>query len=381
MTKMHASLVPLQEIDEDFLQQWRHLVRQCIEPNPFFDPIMTLAASSLPGSPDVELLAVRNGTELCFLMPVLRMKRYRRVPASVLRTWKHDYSSLGNPLLAPNDPVTAVETALRLLRKQKIATVLVLESFAVDGAVADAVYSALKRLDLNPTSLLTHTREAVLKHRGPDEVQHGLSSSTMKAQRKKQARLARKLGGDVGLTEVPRGPELDSAIEQFLRAEASGWKGEDGGAMASRPGHADFLRTICQGFAAEGSLQFKLFGSTEMPVAYFCNFIAQGRVFGFKMAYDDEYRQFSPGAIAELELLTDFYSQTELTSIDSCRESKFPRHHQLFPDTLTISTLVIPLGVRGRVVARSIPIANAAGRRLREWNDALRKRMSWKKPR
>lgn len=381
MTTMHASLVPLREVDEHFLKQWRHLVHQSMEPNPFFDPIMTLAASSLPGSPDVELLVVRNNSELCLLAPMHRMRRYRRVPATALRTWKHDYSSLGNPLLAPDDPVGAVEAALRFLRQEKIATVLILESFAVDGAVADALASALKRLGLTATAFLTHTREAVLTHRGPDEVQHGLSSSTLKAQRKKQARLSRKLGGDVVLSEVAQGPDLDTAIESFLHAEANGWKGENGGALASRPGHADFFRTICREFAAEGRLQLKVYGSLEIPVAFLCNFIAQGRIFGFKMAYDDEYRQFSPGAVAELEFLTDFHSQTEFTSIDSCRESKYPRHHQLFLETLTISTLLIPFGVRGRVVARSIPIANAVGRKLREWNEALRKRTSWKKPR
>ncbi|AMT95080.1 hypothetical protein A2T55_16320 [Brevibacterium linens] len=378
---MTASLIPLHEVDEEFVRQWSNLAQHCIEPNVFFDPTMTIAASSLPGTPIVELLIVRNQGYLSLLVPIVRERSYRRIPAKTLRVWKHDYSSLGNPLLSPDTPVDALEAALRFLMEEKVATMFVLESFGVEGSVADALRAALTRLGMRSSSLLTHSREAVLNRRGPDETQHGLSDSTVKNYRKSRRRLERRLGGEVKMVDVANSPDLDKAVEAFLKAEASGWKGTDGGAFACRPGHADFFRSLCRNFASEGKLQFNIFGSTDTPVAFLCNMIAQDRVFCFKMAFDEEYRQFSPGSVAEFEELIEFHDQTKLSSMDSCRESKYPRRHHLFPDSLTITTLLIPLGAHGRVATRGVPIANAVGRRLRSWKEELHKRTLWKKRR
>lgn len=382
MTAQHAALVPLSAVDDDFRCQWQQLADESLAPNAFFEPAMTFAAASLPEAPPIELLIVRRDGRLVLLAPVHRVRSYRRLPVAAVKTWKHDYSSLGTPLLSPDEPAEVLETAIRFLAHEKLGTLLVIESFGSDGPVAAALRTAMDRIGIRPSSLLTHRREAVLTRRSPNESQHGLSASTVKNYRKSQRRLDKELGGRLSLVDVADSDDLGSAVEDFLRAEASGWKARDGGAFACREGHADFFRTLCRQLAAEGRLQFYVYGTPETPVAFMCNLIAQDRVFCFKVAFDDDYGRFSPGSTAELEELLTFHRQTEFESMDSCRESKYARKHTLFPDSIEITTMLIPLeSVRGRVAARSVPMSNAVGRKLREWREALRKKVGWKKPR
>lgn len=377
---MRAQMVPLAEVDDTLREQWRELARRSLEPNPFFEQEIVLNAAALPGAPEVALLIVGDANRLHLLAPVHRSRGYRRVPVPVLTTWDHDYSLLGTPLLGPEDPQAALTAALGFLRRERVAPWLVLEGMTAEGPVATALRTCLARERIRPSFLLPHTREALL-----DTAAHGESSSrytgrTLRSLRRRRRQLAQELEGEVVTVDVTDGPDLDKAIEGFLRAEASGWKGTDGGAFLRRTGHADFFRAVCRDFAADGRLGMHVLGGPSTQVAFHVNLISQTRAFNFKIAYDDEYRQFSPGTLLELDWLDAFDKQSVLTSADSCLAWNAEPTHRTLPDDLGITTMLIPLSpVRGRAAARLAPAVRTTGQRLREWSRSMPERVPWKK--
>lgn len=379
MSELRAELIRLGDADERLRDEWSELAGLCLEPNPFFEPIM-MRAADLPGMPDVHLLIVRAGHDLRMLAPVSFSRSYRGVPVSTVSTWDHDYSYLGTPLLASDDAAAVLEEALRFLSQQRRFAMMVFEKMTSDGPVAKALGEALAVLGIRSTTMRRHTREAAIKD-DDGHAEHGLGKSTLKSMRRRRRRLAQELGGELRSTDAAVDVDLDRAIDGFLRVEASGWKGEDGGAIACRDGHSQFFRAICWDFAAEGRLQLNRLGCADRAVAFLCSFVSQDRVFNFKTAYDDDFRQFSPGTMIEFEAFGEFADSPDLESIDSCMGATTANAHRLFVDDIALSTVLIPLrGVLSRGAVRSVPAAHSLGRSARQWRGALHERMKWKKP-
>lgn len=379
---MRTELVPLHEVNDLLQRQWQELARSALESNPFFEPEFVMNAAALPGSPDVALLVVHDDVEALLIIPVQRLRSYRRMPVPALSTWNHDYCLLGTPLLTPTESVAVLREAIRFLVSERIAPWMVIEGISAEGPTAAALSEALADEGIKPVPLLTHARETVNSVPGRDVAPHSLSTKTTKALRRQRRRLAAEMGRDITTSDAALGSDLDGMIDAFLRAEASGWKAVDGGAFLRRPGHADFFRAVCRDFAADGRLQFYVLGATGAPVAFQCNLISQDRVFNFKIAYDDDYRRFSPGLMVDFDGLDDFNNYPELTSMDSCLGANAQPIHRFLPDTMTVTTLLVPLRqLRGHAAARYTPTLNAAGRRLHAWEKALEEKRSWKKPR
>ena len=107
--------------------------------------------------------------------------------------------------------------------------------------------------------------------------------------------MRRRLQERVGeLTVRDRSGERD-AYEEFLALERSGWKGTAGTAMASDPGHAEFFRELCSAFADAGRLQLLSLDGEQRTVAMKCNLIAGEVTYCFKIAFDEQLSQLSPG--------------------------------------------------------------------------------------
>jgi hypothetical protein len=70
--------------------------------------------------------------------------------------------------------------------------------------------------------------------------------------------------------------------------------------------------------------------------------------------------------ILDVDVLEAFRAQGELTSVDSCAAEDNEAVDRLFPDTLAITTLLVPLGgLRGVVAAQAARGSVALGRRVR----------------
>jgi CelD/BcsL family acetyltransferase involved in cellulose biosynthesis len=360
---MTALLVPLAEVDSGLHSRWRDLAERAIEPNPFTDPDFVLpVAEAVRATADVALAVVERDGAVRFAQPVIRARRYRRLPVAAVTTWLHDYASLGTPLVAPEDPEQTWREAVRLF--DAAATVTSLGMFAVDGPVHRALDAALAG---RRRSVLLGRRERPILRRRPGQPYLSLlSADRRKVTRKRHRQLAQELGGELKRVDhAGSRTALTAAVDGFLALEAAGWKGADGGAMACRPGHADFFRTVCTRFAARGALQFWSLEAAGRTVAYECVLLAGHTMFFFKTTYDEQVRRFGPGAALLTGILGEAHDSGRYEVLNSCTGLGESLSPQLFPDRQVLAELVLPpAGPAGATAVWLAPRAASAYRRL-----------------
>jgi CelD/BcsL family acetyltransferase involved in cellulose biosynthesis len=340
---VHGALHPITDADAELVAAWQRLAGRAAEPNPFFDPAMAVpAARHLPGGGDDRLLAVHDGTELAFALPVRQVARYRRLPLPAAVAWGHRHAFLGTPLLADQDATRAVGEALDTLRRQGIE-LLALERVRLDGPVWRALEAAAAADGLRLGAALRFERPIVLRRTEPSYLDGRLSASRRKRLRRARRALERELGAPLATPDVAGGDPGD-ALERFLTLERSGWKGRAGTAIDSDPADGRFFRAAMASFAARGRLRIWALGAGGVDVASMCAVEAGDGLFHLKIAHDEAYARFSPGMQLELDVVDAFHREQRSAWIDACTDDGPSPSELLYPDRAPMATLVVALG-------------------------------------
>jgi CelD/BcsL family acetyltransferase involved in cellulose biosynthesis len=355
-----ARLIGLSEVDEVLMEQWRVLGRNAPDPNPFAQADFVVpAARWVGGSSPLAVAVVERGRDLRFALPVTGLRGFHGIPVPAIGTWLHPYSPLGTPLIDKDDPEETWHEAAGLVGGATPWAVLRL--FPSDGHAFRALAVARGAAG-RPVLVIDQPGRPVAHRRQGTTGTERMHSKHRKGLARQRRRLAERLGGPVEATVlVEPGRELDRAVDGFLTMEAAGWKGHDGGAMASRPGHGAFFQDVCRRFAAAGDLQFWMLRAGGRILAYQCNLLAGDRVFLFKITYDEEFRAYSPGAQLMVETVRRFHADDGRDTYDSCLGSG-DILHELFPDRRPMADVLLPTGLRGWAAARTAMAGVAAYR-------------------
>lgn len=111
--------------------------------------------------------------------------------------------------------------------------------------------------------------------------------------------------GQVSFSLARHGPELEAAFNDFIRLEASGWKGEEGKASAIRlhPYLMSFYTDLRDGFGWEDGCHIFLLKLDGVAIAaQFCLF-AGSTLSIQKIAYDQTWHAEAPGSLLMRETL------------------------------------------------------------------------------
>ena len=352
---MRAHLVPLREADQHVIARWRDLAAASVDPNPFAHPGFALpAAKAMSDGADAALLYVEAGGEMLFALPVVRTRRYRRLPIRTLAAWRHPYCFLAGPLTTAADPVEAWATALAHLKRDDPADLLALELLPVDAPGLASLQAAADGERLSVSTFDTHRRPIISRRPQPDYFEGRMSNKRRKNLRRQRRHLDDLLGGKLERVDWgPRDEARNAAIELFLRLEAAGWKGRAGTAISCNPEHEAFFRVLVDEFARDGQLQLWFLEAAGTPVAAQCNLISGDTVFHFKIAYDEEVAHYSPGVLLELEMLEEFHADERLQRIDSCA-APGSMYESLYPETRQLTGALVPLGGPARAAAPAL---------------------------
>jgi CelD/BcsL family acetyltransferase involved in cellulose biosynthesis len=324
------------------------------------------AARHLAGGDAVHLLLAESADRLLFLLPVLGSHRRGAMAPRVLRSWTHAYCFVGTPLMSPHDDPDRTWTAIRhALRRTVGAPLLVMRLQSSDGPVAAALARTNLRRGLG-------VRRSPVSLRGFVQRRPGLSYQTEWVARRHLANLARRrrhlermLGSPIGTVDRAA-VDPDTAIEQFLQLEASGWKGRTGTALLCRPGHDRFFREVGRGFAEQGRLMLLSLQAGTRVLAQSTALIAGRGLFGFKKAYDEAFARWSPGTLLDLEVLAWFHQTHQLHWLDTCSAPDDAAGGQLFGDRRAICTLLLPVNSVGGAAAAVLATSLRAHRYLRD---------------
>jgi hypothetical protein len=94
----------------------------------------------------------------------------------------------------------------------------------------------------------------------------------------------------------------------------------------------------------------------------------------WKIAFDEAFARFSPGAQLMLDLPSRLFAESAITRIDSLAAADHPMVDHLWPDRIAIGTLVIgPGGPIHRLALLSAEIEIRARALARRYRDHLRR--------
>lgn len=279
------------------LEKWLSLAEQSNIVNPFYHPHLLFNAIELYGK-SVDLF-YQEFDEGEIFFPICG-RFYRQA-------WRYPHCYLGTPLIVGKVNKLDKMTSLLHLAHSDLGLNLAVKSL-------DEQYSRPIIRNDSCVSLDTYLREFA-------------NAARRKTYRKKlepfrtDGRFETRVYGSDSLPD-------QGMIERFLELENRGWKGTNKTSLRAKPEDEKFFRRVF-GFTNVshlGSLQvmFNVLYLGKELVAMRTSLILRGEILSFKIAYNEDYSDYSPGLVMELLMIEHFLGSAQYKLLDSCSDNKRP---------------------------------------------------------
>lgn len=362
---------------EAYLPAWENLVAEALEPNVFYEPWMVMPAILAYGLRK-ELWFVlilrrdpsgQRPPRLCGFFPLELLTHYnglgKRLPIRTLSLWRHPRCYLCTPLLSRLYAQETVSAFFDWLDSGAHGCALL--QFA--HANGDGPFARLLTDYFYQHANLTYVTDCYTRalFRPSDSagqyVQQAVSAKHRRTLRSQETRLARK--GRLDYLVLEREDDVGNWVQQFLKLEASGWKGKEGTAFACSEADCTFFSAVVKEAFRRRQLMMLALHLNDQPIASKCNLLSEPGSFAFRIAFDEEYSEFSPGVLLELENIRQLHARPEIRWMDSCADPDNSMLNHLWLDRRTIPTIVVGTGRRpGDLVVAAIPMLRWLNRKL-----------------
>jgi CelD/BcsL family acetyltransferase involved in cellulose biosynthesis len=354
--------------------EWRALAARAIEPNVFYEPEFALAAAPVFGRDAKALLVWSAARRLLGVFP-FRLDCRRNGLLPVLVGWTHSYGPLGVPLVDRDQAERTIAAWLgHMAQNAGGPKLMLLPMLAADGPFASALYSVLGE-SRGPSAAFGRHARALL---APGASRNDYLQRAMAGKRRKELRRLRHRLDDLAPSAhsvATSAAEVAAATQQFLRLEASGWKGAAKTAAAAHPPVGKFLQTAVLDLAAAGKARVDLLMAGETPIAATITLFSGAAAWCWKIAYDESFARYSPGVQIVLELTHDLLANSSVDRVDSCAVPGHPMIEPIWRERLAISDLLIGVKPQSRPAFALACAAEAARRQaltaakavLRRW--------------
>ena len=336
----------------ELVPQWEGLAADAAEPNPFYEPWLLLPALEAYGAgEDFRCFAVWQDGTLCGLFPLRLERRWRRLPVRGARSWIHHNMLVGTPLLREKSAGACIVALLR----SRLAPAFEFEWTSAGGAFYGALAEAAS--DGGFPWLVSDAYVRALLVRGRDP--RGRFNSNMKNNlRRWQSRLA--AAGRLQPVRFGAGDDIGAWTEQFIRLEASGWKGKRGSAIACREADRRFFTAALAEAHRRGRLAITGLDLDGRPLARHTMLLGGDGAFTFKIAYDEAYASCSPGIVAEVDNVRQFLEHPGPRWIDSNTARENTSYGRVWKDRRTMQRIAVGAHGAGRLAVALLPLVRLA---------------------
>jgi hypothetical protein len=326
---IEVRLLRYNELDPAIVDCWETLEDRALEPNAYFSPSFVIPAlrslcSEADGKNTVFIFAGRfnpGAYELVGAGFFVRSSGGIRFPLPHLRAFSSIHSFMSGFLLDRNEGEAAVRAIFNFFRSNNSRWHgLDLPCMPAKGAQAELILRVA-----HECGCFWHERERTrramfLPEKGGETyLQDHLSVRRLKRMRQAWRRLEGK--GKVEWRTIFGSEISDSHVESFLDLEHKGWKGEEGTSLRSNPSHEAFFRELMDGFRRKGQLFFTELLLDGAVIASTCNLVSGSAGFAFKIGWNPEYADISPGFLNEVAFVRDVNGPCrDLSYIDSGAE-------------------------------------------------------------
>jgi hypothetical protein len=305
------------------------LANAATDGNPLFEAAtLSAAMMHLQGGSPVNVALVwsklqHGGKRLLIgAFPYKARRFYLGLPFEVWTIWTHIHSFLATPLVRTGHEREAIRLFMAYA-DQAGARLVRFPLFEADGAFGPALTGVLAERALPFVETGRHER-AFLKSDLDGEAY--LAAHMRKKKRKEYNRLWNRLAETGELKFETPGAEMNLTrwLDAFFELERSGWKGKRGTALAERPNERAFFETMCREAHEAGKFHAAQIALDGKPIAMLASFIAGGGAYSFKIAYDEDFARYSPGALLMMKVIGAFHDDPRIGWADSCAIPNHP---------------------------------------------------------
>jgi hypothetical protein len=337
----------LRERSEDIYS----LAADAIENNVFYEPAVLMASLSTFGKNSKFAFALiyrkhpgsGSTPQLCGFFPLV-LGKYRGLPVCCASLWNFMHYNSCTPLVRRGAERDALKAFFKWARSQQHRfSLLELNYLPGSGEFSASIATALRELE-TPHRVLEVFSRAFLRRKKDAETYFHEAVPGIK--RKEYRRLERRLAekGRLEYSEAASKDELSGRIEEFLRLEASGWKGKAGTALACTPETKKYFEDAATALFARGQLQLVTTYLAGRPIAAKCNFLSGSGGAAVRIAFDEEFRRYSPGLLLELENIRRIHDATRTQWMDSCATADHFMANRLWTERKVLQSVVVATG-------------------------------------
>jgi|TARA_R110002073_G_scaffold160098_1_gene315531 CelD/BcsL family acetyltransferase involved in cellulose biosynthesis len=297
--------------------EWEELVEHALEENAYYSRRYSKALLSHIEKRPLKAITVWKGETLIALLPFVSDRLHWGGLTSLNKAWTTDYTTTSIPLIDGrwmDEAVCALLDAMGATCTGGDAWLL--PNMSLEGPVNRALKTEMSKRDL-PSQTFDPFERAVLTKRGSfeDHMKEHVSKKRRKDLRRNRKRLDDL--GEVTWTAHDSGPELDEAIDAFLKIEASGWKGERGTALDCTDATRAFAKEAFGDRGGKGITRADVLRLDGNPVAINLTLVTGNTGFTVKCAYDAAYRGQSVGLLLEEEMIRSVLEDDWIGRLDS----------------------------------------------------------------
>jgi CelD/BcsL family acetyltransferase involved in cellulose biosynthesis len=339
--------------------EWEALAADAVEPNPFYEPWMLLPALEAYGAGEgFRCFLVWDSGTLVGLVPMQLERTYRGLPVRALRSWRHRNMLLCTPLIrARGSGAQNAAKVIAALLENRLASVIEFDWVGAGGIFYGALAEAASAAGLTWMVTDAYARALLVRDRDP---RSRFNSNMKNNLRRWEARLA--AAGSLRPVRLAPGADLAAWTQEFMRLEASGWKGRAGTALACREDDRRFVDAVFGEAFRRGRLLITGLDLDGRALARHIMLSAGEGAVSFKLAYDEAHASCSPGIVAEVDNVRQFMENPGLRWIDSNTARESTGYWRVWKDRRTVQRVTIGTRHAGRLAVAALPLLRLAKR-------------------
>ena len=354
-----VSSIAIGKLTDTQIEAWANCATKAAVANPFFEPGCQIPAHlSFATENDEQLIVAEHDGQLVACLPLLILTSrlgplHRQVAYSrALET----PIGLGSPLLVGPSLPNAANRLLDSLHdwsKRGGPGIVMLDWLDDDeGGVGRALRDACAARHIPLRERRAWERPTVRRSVRGLSLAENHSSKYRSEIRRRRRRLEEILGGPLQFLDRSD----TGAVDEFIRLEASGWKGQDGGAYAKRPDAEKWFRALCHNFAALGRLHLLSLEVDGRSIAMQCCLRSGTTIFVLRVGHDAQLNAFGPGALLQSSAI-EYFDTLDIDLVDSCADPGNAYWLRLYPDRRRMANVVLATGSHvDRLAVKSFPI-------------------------
>jgi CelD/BcsL family acetyltransferase involved in cellulose biosynthesis len=370
--KLKVTSYGLHELDRRILQEWQDLEERAIESNAYLSPSFIVPALKyLTPSLRPLIICIEFISGFDHRLTGVGVFEYsrgtRNFPLPHVRAYLSPHSYLTG-LLIDKDIVEPTLTAFfEYFRSFRGCYGIKFENRTADTQMAQKLDLIASHLKIAWIESSRKKRAILIPQKADSKLPGGpVVHKTSKSWRRHMKWLSKM--GNVGW-QVLIGKQIDrDCIDRFLNLEHRGWKGTEGTSLLSKPHEEAFFREMISGFAQSGRAYFTELAIGDRVISSTSNLISAKAGFAFKVGWDQEFAEGSPGVLNEIEFIENAAETfPHLSYIDSGAEEG-SYMDKLWPDRYALVSGFYVTRTLARPVLAAVEYARRTKRALSYFN-------------